>query len=154
MKRSTTRAGLRGRRTDGAVRGAVQAAVTAAHHTRPAAGAHAGQHAVFWAQTAGALDLIADHEMVPGRAESARADAVTARRLAEGMAAAHTAQVGTAEPVRVAGSTEVAPDEVSLRIGGPRMGKTTYLGPRRELPDVPDLQVPDLADLDEMGAGL
>jgi hypothetical protein len=99
MNRLMTRARLRGRRTDHAVRGAVQSAVTAAHHARPAVGAHAGQHAVFWAQTAGALEMLADHEMDPGRAESARADAVTARRLAEGMAAAHSAQVGAAEQV-------------------------------------------------------
>jgi hypothetical protein len=104
---------MRGRRVDHAVRGAVQAAVRAAHHTRPAVGAQAGQHAVFWARTAGALDLIADHEMVPGRAESARADAATARRLAEGMAAAHTAQVGAAEPVPVVGD-EVAVGEPDL----------------------------------------
>lgn len=72
-----------------------------AHHTRPAAGVHAGQHAVFWTQTAGALDLIADHEFDPDRAQSARADAVTARRLAAGMAATHTAHVGPAEPLGV-----------------------------------------------------
>jgi hypothetical protein len=147
------RARLRGHRKDHAVRGAVQVAVTAAHHTRPDAGAHAGQHAVFWARTAGALDLIADHEMVPDRAESVRADAGTARRLAEGMAAAHTAQIGSAGPVPPAGSAGVALEEASLRVGGPRMGKTTYLGPHQELPDMPDVQVLDL-DLDELAVEL
>jgi hypothetical protein len=45
------------------------------------------------------LNLIADNEIDPVRAEAARADAVTARHLAEGMAAAHTAQVGQPAPV-------------------------------------------------------
>lgn len=145
MNRPTTQARVRGCHADHAVRGAVQAAVTAAHHTRPGAGSHAGQHAVFWARTAGALDLIADHEADPGRADAARADAVTARRLAGGMAAAHTAQVCTGEPVPAAASG-VALEEASPRNGAPCMGVTTHL---EQLP-----QVPDVSDLDSSEAGL
>lgn len=82
-----------------AVQGAVQAAVTATHHTRPGVDAHAGQHAAWWARNSATLTLIADHEKDPARAEAARADAVTAQRLAEGMAAAHTSRVGEPAPV-------------------------------------------------------
>lgn len=125
MNRSTSLAHVRSRRTGNVIRGAVQAAVTAAHHTRPVAGASAGEHAVWWARQSGALELIAEHEPDPGRAESARADAVTARRLAEGMAAAHAAQAG--EPASVPQSTAVF-DVVA--------------------------ELPDVSDLDVLGAGL
>jgi hypothetical protein len=83
----------RGRRGH-SVQGAVQAAVAATYRTRPGVGAHAGEHAVWWFRNSDTLNLIADNEVDPVRAEAARADAVTARRLAEGMAAAHTSQVG------------------------------------------------------------
>jgi hypothetical protein len=92
-----TTTGFRGLGHGRDVKRAVQAAVSAAHQTRPAAGTHAGQHAVWWARTASALTLIAEHEADPVRAEAARADAGTARRLAEGMGAAHTAQLAEAE---------------------------------------------------------
>ena len=112
---------LRSHGTDHAVRGAVQAAVRAAHRTRPSVGAPAGQHAVFWARTAGALDLLADHEMVPARADAVRADAVTARRLAEGMAAAHTAEMGAVERVPAAAVSEEqvldVPDWAEMGVG-------------------------------------
>jgi hypothetical protein len=81
-------------------------------------GAHAGEHAVWWFRNSDTLNLIADNEGDPVRAEAARADAVTARRLAEGMAAAHTSQVGQSAPVppSTAGydAAAEAPDVVEL----------------------------------------
>jgi hypothetical protein len=71
------------------------------------------------------LTLIADHELDPARAEAARADAVTAQRLAEGMAAAHTAQVGEPEPV--------PPSTAGYEVGA---------------------ELPDVCDLDGLEAGL
>jgi hypothetical protein len=108
----TPRFRVLGRRQD--VQGAVQAAVAAAHHTRPASGTHAGQHAVWWARTASALALIAEHEADPARAEAARADAGTARRLAEGMGAAHTAQVAEVEPAASSPSNSLAVEELDF----------------------------------------
>jgi hypothetical protein len=88
----------RGRRGHGA-QSAVQAAVAATAQTRPGVGAHAGEHAAWWARNSVTLFLIADHEKDPARAQAARADAVTSQRLAEAMAAAHTAQADQSVPV-------------------------------------------------------
>lgn len=79
-------------------------------------GDHAGKHAAWWARNAVTLKLIADHERNPARAEAARADAVTAQRLAEGMATAHVAQADQPMPVPPSvGSYETElPDESAL----------------------------------------
>ena len=101
----------RARRQHGhGVRGAVAAAVAAVHHSRPPAGATAGEQAVWWHRTASALDLIAEHEADAGRAESARAEAATARRLSQGLGLAHTAEATAAPPV--AEIEDAAVDEV------------------------------------------
>jgi hypothetical protein len=124
------RGGGRGRDGTEAVRGAVQVAVAATHRTRPGLGAHAGQHAAWWARNADTLALIADHEADPVRAEAARADAVTAQRLAEGMASAHVAQVVEPRAARVAGPVPVpvpvVGDEVA--VGGPDLVDLAGLG--------------------------
>lgn len=96
--RGTTHADIPHRRGRSA-QGAVRAAVAATHHARPGVGAHAGQHAAWWARNAATLTLIADNEKDPVRAEAAQSDAATAQRLAEAMAAAHTAQIGEPAPV-------------------------------------------------------
>jgi hypothetical protein len=143
--RGTTPARARGRRGRDP-QAAVQAAVAAAHRTRPGVGAHAGQHAAWWARNSATLKLISKHEVDPVRAQAARADAVTAWRLAEAMAAAHTAQLSSAE-------SQASPPEASVRVGGPRMGKSGaflaavpqstagYDAAAAELPDVSDLHV-------------
>lgn len=97
--RGTTEARVRGRRRGHGAQGAVQAAVADVHRTRPGAGAHAGVHAAWWARNAATMTLIADHEFDPVRAEAARADAVTSQRLAEAMAATHTAHAADLSPV-------------------------------------------------------
>ena len=114
----------RDRRISG-VRRAVRAAVAATEQTRPGVGAHAGEHAAWWARNADAMFLISDHEMDPVRAEAARADAVTSQRLAEAMAAAHTAHADQSLPVPA--STSVYEAAVEL---------------------------PDVSDLDGLEAGL
>lgn len=96
--RWTRQAGVRGHRgQDG--QGVVQAAVMATHDTRPGVGAHAGQHAAWWARNSATLHLIADHENDPARARTARADAATAQRLAQAMAADHAATAADHAPV-------------------------------------------------------
>ena len=101
MTGRSTIASRHGRAT-GRVRNAVQAAVRAADTTRPQAGAPARDQALWWHRTAGALQLLAEHEADPARAESALADAATARRLAAGMGSAHAAEVAPTELARKA----------------------------------------------------
>jgi hypothetical protein len=115
----------------------VQAAVAATYRTRPGVGAHAGEHAVWWFRNSATLTLIADNEVDPVRAEAARADAVTARRLAEGMAAAHTAQVGQPAPVPPSTAGYDAAAEAPEVV---------------ELPDVVELA--DVVDFDGLEVGL
>jgi hypothetical protein len=107
---------VRGHHTTRVVRGAVQAAVSAVHRSRPTIAASAGEQAVWWHRTAGALALLADNEADPARADAARADAATARRLADGMAQAHTAHVVEPEPdvVELRDAAEVDVLEVAL----------------------------------------
>jgi hypothetical protein len=120
----------------GRLRGAVQAAVSAAHWTRPAAGAGARDQAVWWARTAGALDLLADHEADPVRAEAAHADAVTARRLAAGMAAAHAAGL--------AGPAATPPAPVRTLVDEAAAAEGTATGAAGPAPDVADVDVHEL----------
>lgn len=94
----------RARRAGRWVQGAVAAAVSAVHHTRPGVGASAAEHAVWWQRHSDALYLIADHESDPARAAAARADAATARTLAQGMGSAHTTGLG--EPATVPGPAD------------------------------------------------
>jgi hypothetical protein len=76
------------------VQGAVAAAVSSVHHTRPGVGASAAEHAVWWQRHSDALYLIADHETDAARAAAVRADAATAATLAAGMAAAAVGESG------------------------------------------------------------
>lgn len=87
------------RHTSNGVRSVVENAVAATYRTRPGVGAHAGEHAAWWFRNSDTLNLVADNEGDPVRAAVARADAVTARRLAEGMADAHTSHAGPLAPV-------------------------------------------------------
>lgn len=107
----------RARRQHGhGVRGAVAAAVAAVHHSRPPAGASAGEQAVWWHCTANALELLARHEADQTRALDAAADAATARALAKGLAETHTRQAVATPEVREAARsvdlvTRAVPDE-------------------------------------------
>jgi hypothetical protein len=96
--RGSTRAGF-GHRLGRSPQEAVRGAVAATAHTRPGVGAHAGQHAAWWARNSATLHLIADHEHDPSRAQAVRSDAVTSQRLAEAMAASHTAHAADLSPV-------------------------------------------------------
>jgi hypothetical protein len=116
MRRGTRSGSAHGPDAAGA-RGAVQAAVSVAHHTRPASGTHAGQHAVWWARTASALSLIAEHEADTARADAARSDAATAQRLAQGMAAVHSSHFDEEVPVTEAAGPSSVVEEPAGQIG-------------------------------------
>jgi hypothetical protein len=112
--RGTTLARARGRRGHGA-RKVVQAAVAATAQTRPGVGAHAREHAAWWARNSATLHLIADHAGDPARAQAARADAVTSQRLAEAMAADHAAHAEPSLPVPAStGGCEAAAELLDL----------------------------------------
>jgi hypothetical protein len=133
------------RHTRRGARGAVATAVSSVHHTRPGIGASAAQHAVWWHRNADALYLIAEHEDDPARAAAVRADAATARTLAAGMAAAHTAGLG--EPTTVPASADqwsVLEDTAST----PDAAEVT------DVAELPDAAAADVWEADLLEVGL
>jgi hypothetical protein len=93
------------------VRGRVQTAVAEIHRSRPGAGASPGEQAVWWHRASRALSLLAEYEADPVRAHEARADAATARRLGDGLAAAHAAEVTNPDSATSRSGSEQRLDE-------------------------------------------